>query len=246
MDNSNNSGDGQALPSAKRRRLELTVSQKQEIIKYYLEKKKIKQTELILHFNQVFNCEIKKQTMSDLLRNKDKILSLSACESEFNKRIRLAKYPELEEKLYDWSKEMMAQNVHLKAENYLDKAKEIGKSLNIPENFGYSAGWLKKFKNRYNISIEDSLCNETSLANEEYDSKNDLIDEDKTIENYEDIFGDCDETVEKRKITSKEAFDAFNLIYSYFEQKASSSYKSLDLLKSLKNELEFLDDDEEM
>ena len=61
----------------KRKKFELTVDQKYLIIRHHQANPKMKQTELIAHFNREFNTVIKKQTMSDLLKttNIQKILS---------------------------------------------------------------------------------------------------------------------------------------------------------------------------
>ncbi len=65
--------------------------------------------------------------------------------------MREAKYPDLEKCLYLWHSEVLRLNLPVADDLMLEKAKEFGDMLGI-STFGYSRGWLEKFKKRHNIS----------------------------------------------------------------------------------------------
>ena len=96
----------------KRKRVELRNEQKWEIIEYRKKFPKLSQTQLIVHFNRIYDMVISKQTMSDILKPEyeRKLQKLDSVE-DYNTRIRDGKWPELEKCLYLWQCEM--QRHHL-------------------------------------------------------------------------------------------------------------------------------------
>ena len=95
----------------KRKKFELTVAQKYEIIKYHERYPSLKQVALITYFNKEFGVEISKSTMSELLsKQKKKIIQLDDVENDFNKRIWPGKYPDLEECLFVWYGMVLSKN----------------------------------------------------------------------------------------------------------------------------------------
>ena len=56
----------------KSKKVELSLDQKREICNFFNNNTSIKQTQLILKFNNKFNMLISKSTMSDLIRNRKK------------------------------------------------------------------------------------------------------------------------------------------------------------------------------
>ena len=83
----------------KRKRVELSIEQKQEIINYAENHPSIKQVQLRVHFNSHFNTIIGKSTLSEILSSKKKF---SNEENITAKRLRTAKHPELEECVFLW------------------------------------------------------------------------------------------------------------------------------------------------
>ena len=81
----------------KRSHAELTVPQKQEIIDYKKKCPKLTQKEIIEKFSVEYKTVIPKSTMSDILKPEyeKKLQQLDSVEN-VNKRVRDAKYPELE------------------------------------------------------------------------------------------------------------------------------------------------------
>jgi CRISPR/Cas system-associated protein Cas5 (RAMP superfamily) len=96
----------------KRSHGELTVPHKQEIIDFKKKFPKLTQKELIEKFSVEYKTVIPKSTMSDILKPDygRKLKQLDNDES-YNKRVRDAKYPELEKCLYLWNCEMLRKNL---------------------------------------------------------------------------------------------------------------------------------------
>ena len=92
----------------KRKRIELKIEQKWEIIEYRKKYPKLSQIQMIVHFNRLFDTVISKQAMSDMLKPEyeRKLKKLDSVE-DYNTRIREAKWPELEQCLYLWHSEML-------------------------------------------------------------------------------------------------------------------------------------------
>ena len=81
----------------KRNKVELSIPQKWEIIEYFKKFPKASQKSMILKFNKEFNTTIASSTISGILKQ-DNIRKLGNLENvdDYNKRIRDAKYPDLE------------------------------------------------------------------------------------------------------------------------------------------------------
>ena len=134
----------------KRKRVELKIEQKWEIIEYKKKYPKLSQTQLILHFNREFDTVISKQTMSDMLKPEyeRRLQKLDSVE-DYNTRIRDGKWPELEKCLYIWHSEMLSHNLPVSDLLIKEKAEEYANILGII--FNYSDGWLDRFKKRHNL-----------------------------------------------------------------------------------------------
>ena len=149
----------------KRKRIELKIEQKWEIIEYRKKYPKLSQTQLLVHFNRLFDTVISKQTMSDILKPEyeRKLQKLDSIE-DYNTRIREAKWPELEKCLYLWHCEMLRKHLPLSDLLLAEKAKEFGDMLGII--FEYSNGWLNRFKKRYNLKEYNILGEAASVGPE--------------------------------------------------------------------------------
>jgi hypothetical protein len=81
-------------------------------------------------------------------------------------RSKEAKHTQMEEALYVWFRQMQGRDMALTEEIIREKAKQLGGQLNVPDSFGYSAGWLQKFKKLYGIKSY-VLHGEAGSANQE-------------------------------------------------------------------------------
>ncbi len=139
----------------KRSKQELKIEQKRMIIDYYQKNPKLKQVELIKHFNKLFRVNIPPTTMSGILSesSRKKLLNQNHVDT-MSKRIRQSKYPDMENMLNAWCKNELDKGASISDAMIVDKAKEIGVMLNIVEmksSFNYSHGWLQRFKRRFHV-----------------------------------------------------------------------------------------------
>ena len=152
----------------KRTKCELLIEQKVQILEYRNKNPTLKQTQLIQHFNKLFNVNIPATTKSGILSStsRNKILKQDNLEA-FNKRIREYKYPKLEKMLFLWHS-FTVSKMPISDDLFISKAKEFGEMLGIVEgsSFCYSDCWLRRFKERYNIK-KFEICGESGSVSEE-------------------------------------------------------------------------------
>ena len=140
----------------------MDFKQKQTIIKYYEEKRKLgrkfTQDELRLHFESVFTRKIGRSTICDILKNRNKIMAIDAKKKV---RDRGAKYPQLEEALFIYYCEMRTYKAPICDELIREKAEYFAQMLcdenGIPlvnGKFKYSVHWLDNLKKRYDIGLK--------------------------------------------------------------------------------------------
>lgn len=85
-----------------RRRQELLFEQKKEICEYYQQNPTLTQAHLRKYFSEKFGRELSPSTFYDILKDSDRILSFEVANASQVIRMRLPKYPKLEEALYNW------------------------------------------------------------------------------------------------------------------------------------------------
>jgi hypothetical protein len=76
-----------------------------------------------------------------------------------------AKHAQMEEALYVWLRQMQGRDMPLTEEIIRETAKQLGLQLKVPDNFGYSGGWLHNLM-RYGIKSY-VLHGEAGSANQE-------------------------------------------------------------------------------
>ena len=143
--------------STKRKQSVLSIKDKQIIISR-LDKGE-KGTNLALEF------DISKQQISDICKNKDKILkftdNIETSEGLKRKSLKLANDERLDQALYTWFIQQRSTGTPISGPLLQEKAKHFSMQLNGEsadhESFRASTGWLDKFKNRHgmrNLSIQ--------------------------------------------------------------------------------------------
>ena len=109
---------------------------------------------------------IAKSTLSTVLKDREKILNAVALGSgNKSKRLRSAKYEDIETLLLEWFNHMRTSNVPLSGPIIQSKANEIAKNLDI-QDFSCSTGWLYRFQKRHSISSV-VICGEANKVDEE-------------------------------------------------------------------------------
>ncbi|KAL5011903.1 hypothetical protein ScPMuIL_010454 [Solemya velum] len=137
------------MESRKRKRTSLDVGQKREIINYAIQAPKSTQQKIADHFSALWDVEVKRRTVSDILSQKDKFDDENIEQSA--KKQKTAKHADLEEALFLWFSHARSQNIPKTDKILREKAKHFGKQFDISD-FSYSNGWLQRFKSRHGIS----------------------------------------------------------------------------------------------
>ena len=105
-------------------------------------------------FGKEFNLRIAPQTLSGWLKDSSKYLNIEEPD-DFNIRLRIAKYPALEECLALWHSYQVSKNIPVCDEMLIEKAKDyFGPLCDVDEAFKYSIGWLNNFKKRHHITLQ--------------------------------------------------------------------------------------------
>jgi len=121
----------------KRTKCELLIEQKVQILEYRNKNPTLKQTQLIQHFNKLFNVNIPATTKSGILSStsRNKILKQDNLEA-FNKGIRECKYPKLKKMLFLWQS-FTVSKMPISDDLFISKAKEFGEMLGIVEGSSF-------------------------------------------------------------------------------------------------------------
>ena len=110
------------METPKRKKVELTIDQKQQICLFYKEckekGKKITHDEITKYFSKKFNKILSRATITLLLKQSENLL---ACETKDRIRNRGAKHPELEEALFLWFSELRRRQVQITDEILIRK-----------------------------------------------------------------------------------------------------------------------------
>lgn len=97
---------------------------------------------------EMFGCG--RTQISDILKNKDEILSAYESNASTSKKKRISKFSDVNEALYQWYCMACSKNIYPCGPQLSTKAKEIAARLGVP-NFEGTNGWLEKWKRRYNV-----------------------------------------------------------------------------------------------
>ena len=146
---------------------------------------------------------------------------------------RKTRNPEMENKLVEWYKEVINQNINVSAKMIRDKAVEISED----KDFLASKGWLEKFKKKFNIRIVThknknfkkiitfkEKINKFNKENKETKEKENIKDINNIIQTYND-----DNSEEEKNISENENENKINVIK---DNKDIELKKSDNLLKS--------------
>ena len=138
-------------PVRKRRRVDITAAQKRDLCVYKAEHPKVTQTDIISHFSKEWGVTIGRSTVSEILKDKSKWLSVSKDSGDVL-RNKSAKHTTLETALYTWFDNARSQSLCISDDMLISKAKKFGEDLAVTD-FQYSRGWLSRFKKRHGIRM---------------------------------------------------------------------------------------------
>ena len=169
------------------KRVVLIHAQKHQLCLDSQKTPRLTQTELATLYN------IKQNTVSDILRNKDKWLLVNPDLEEANKqREKNVHFPQVEETLSLWITNALSANLIISGDILREKAKFFAQQFEITR-FSASNGWVDKFKKRHNLKEYVKWGEANSAPLETLDEERNKLRE--IIKNYNlnDVFN-CDET----------------------------------------------------
>ena len=182
------------MSGVKRSRNDYELSKKREIIYYSRANPKLSQKDIREHFEKLWKLKIGKSTISEILSNQDKYLTLESLRTPGTKRLRTGDYPELEQCLYLWLIDKLKNGVSISDTILIRQAKIFGPCLSISDlEFSYSQGWLEKFKSRYNIRQFEKQGESDSVDLKVYEEGKKIICEKVNKFSLDDVFN-FDET----------------------------------------------------
>lgn len=138
-----------SAPPPKRRRQEIPANVKKEICQEKIKNPKMSQSEIVKFVKAKFNLDVGRSTIADILKNKDKWLSTSGTDQ--TTRTRNAKFEELERALLLWFNNARKNNLDINDSLLIIHAKKLGEKMGVDDDFGYSSGWVRNFKERNGI-----------------------------------------------------------------------------------------------
>jgi hypothetical protein len=134
----------QDAPQTKKR-VVLTHAQKRQLCLDYQKTPRPTQEELATLYN------IKQNTVSDILKKKEKWLSVNPESEESNKqREKPVRFPQIEEALLLWTTNALTADLIINTDILREKAKFFAQQFEV-SNFTASNGWINGFKERHNL-----------------------------------------------------------------------------------------------
>ncbi|GJP47286.1 hypothetical protein CLOM_g10016 [Closterium sp. NIES-68] len=136
------------------RRSSLTGEMKREICELKQRSDKMSQDMIVAEMETRHGVRLSRTTVCKILKDSPKWLTLSEAEAR-QKRQRLGKFPDLEDELIEWFREILSQRPNMVDSIIVDKAKHLALDRGIPPtDFKMSDGWLSRFKRRISAAIQ--------------------------------------------------------------------------------------------
>ena len=135
-------------------RQQLTNSDRRQICELHLAHKDLTQEKLTaLVASKLSLPEVKRSTITGILKQSDKWLQWSDTAADKKVRDRKPQHEKLETALILWFGQLRAKDALLNDRLLVEKAKQLAEGLNVTD-FKASDGWLAKFKKRHNIKLQ--------------------------------------------------------------------------------------------
>ena len=173
--------------SQTKKRVVLTHAQKRQLCLDYQKKPRPTQEELVTLY------KIKQNTVSDILKKKEKWLNIDPDSKESNKqREKSVRFPHIEEALSLQTTNALAADLIINTDILREKAKFFAQRFEV-NNFTASNGWINGFKERHNLKQYVKWGEAKSAPMETLDEERKILRD--IIKDYdlEDVFN-CDET----------------------------------------------------
>ncbi|KAF4039106.1 Tc5 transposase DNA-binding domain [Phytophthora infestans] len=144
-------------PPPRRSRRNLTYGEKLVIIQKKEEEPAWTQRNLALWAKEAFRLESKptQATISNLLRDKDKLLS--AVVPPGFRSARKVKYPELDQMVLHWVHAELERGECMTRSSVQTKAVEIAQEMQLPSDLSFSKGWVSSFMSRHQLNFSKKI-----------------------------------------------------------------------------------------
>ena len=134
----------------KRRRVEIPARVKKQICELKKDSAKMTIIDIKQRIYSETKLDIGISTISEILKEREKWLAVDIDSADLT-RARRPKHEQLEDALYLWTNEMTSRHATINDKMMLEKARILGRQLNVGSDFAYSRGWLQGFKGRRGI-----------------------------------------------------------------------------------------------
>jgi len=170
-----------------KKRVVLTHSQKRQLCLDYQKTPRPTQEDLATLY------KIKQNTVSDILKKKEKWLSVNPDSEESNKqREKPTRFPQVEEALSLWTTNALAADLIINTDILREKAKFFAQQFEV-NNFTASNGWINGFKERHNLKQYVKWGEAKSAPLESLEEERKVLREITKDYDLNDVFN-CDET----------------------------------------------------
>ena len=137
------------MEKPKRPRVELTVSQKKEICRYYQEHPNTTMNQLKDHFSHCFGLRIGRSTVGTIVSRAEHWNSIDFGDNV--RRTPSTKFANMEKALFEW---ICKEVEGVTDEQILEKAADlIQEDGNLAKEWNKSRGWITSFKRRFNLVV---------------------------------------------------------------------------------------------
>ncbi|CAI7863331.1 unnamed protein product, partial [Closterium sp. NIES-54] len=149
------------------RRSSLTGEMKREICELKQRSDKMSQDMIVAEIEARHGVRLSRTTVCKILKDSPKWLHLSDAEAR-QKRQRLGKFPDLEDELIDWFREIISQRPNIVDSIIVDKARQLAGERGIAAGeFKMSDGWLSRFKRRISAAIQQQPASSRDAQEEQ-------------------------------------------------------------------------------
>ncbi|CAI5465670.1 unnamed protein product [Closterium sp. Yama58-4] len=149
------------------RRSSLTGEMKREICELKQRSDKMSQDMIVAEMEARHGVRLSRTTVCKILKDSPKWLHLSDAEAR-QKRQRLGKFPDLEDELIDWFREIISQRPNIVDSIIVDKARQLAGERGIAAGeFKMSDGWLSRFKRRISAAIQQQPASSREAQEEQ-------------------------------------------------------------------------------
>jgi hypothetical protein len=148
-----------SLQRQSKKRAQLSIDNKREICEYANQHSILNHADIAKHFNEKFNFNMDRSTVTKILSKREKWLNISTKQNPSTFHQRSVKHPKLDKAMELWVSQAIAEGLPLSDQILQEKGLEFAKNFNIEDDdLRCSNGWIYKFKKRQNYPSSLTLA----------------------------------------------------------------------------------------